>query len=354
MSLLERLKAEIAQDGPISVAAYITRCLHDPLDGYYATRPALGERGDFITAPLVSQMFGELLGLWSAQIWAAMGSPPRVRLVELGPGDGTMMTDILRAARAVPTFQAAIEVWLVDQSGPLRAAQAEALLDHDIRWAASLSDLPADLPLIILANEFLDCLPVSQFVKTSGGWKERRVGLDDDGALAFRLAPGPAFLMAGDQPLGCVFSQSAALADAAIAVSRLTAATPCAALFIDYGGLADCFGDTLQALRGHAKEHPLAHPGEADLTVRVDFSAFIDMAVADGAAAATLVTQAAFLRALGVEARAAALTARNPDRAALVRRQLDRLIGEDQMGELFKACCLHSAGLAPPGFETAP
>jgi NADH dehydrogenase [ubiquinone] 1 alpha subcomplex assembly factor 7 len=354
MSLLERLKAEIAQDGPISVASYMFRCLHDPLDGYYATRPALGERGDFITAPLVSQMFGELLGLWAAEMWAAMGSPSRVRLVELGPGDGTMMSDILRAARAVPDFQAAIEVWLVDQSDPLRAAQAETLQDHDIRWAAGLEDLPTDLPLIILANEFLDCLPVNQFVKTGGGWKERRVGLDDGGALAFGLAPGPAFHMAGDQPLGWVLSRSGALADAALAVSRLIATTPCAALFIDYGSLADGFGDTLQALRGHAKEDPLAHPGEADLTVRVDFSAFIDKAVADGAAAQPLVTQAAFLRALGVEARAAALADRNPDRAARVGRQLERLIGEDQMGELFKVCCLHSPGLQPPGFGAAP
>lgn len=350
MSLLERLKAEIAQDGPISVAAYMTRCLHDPLDGYYATRPALGERGDFITAPLVSQMFGELLGLWAAEMWAAMGSPPRVRLVELGPGDGTMMSDMLRAAKAAPGFLAAAEVWLVDQSDPLRAAQARTLKEHDIRWAARLEELPADLPLIILGNEFLDCLPVNQFVNTAGGWRERRVGLSEDGALVFGLSRGLALPVEGNHPLGAVCAKSAALADAALAISRLIAAAPCAALLIDYGAADDRFGDTLQALRGHAKEDPLAHPGEADLTVRVDFGAFMETA-ADAGAQAQLTTQADFLRALGIEARAAALAARNPDRASLVARQLERLIDDEQMGQLFKVCCLHAPGLSPPGFE---
>jgi NADH dehydrogenase [ubiquinone] 1 alpha subcomplex assembly factor 7 len=183
MSLLDRLRAQIAQDGPISVAEYFTRCLHDPRDGYYATRPALGEGGDFLTAPGVSQMFGELIGLWLLETWNRMGRPAPVRLVEMGPGDGTLISDILRAARLLPGFLEAADLWLVEVSPPLRAVQAATLADAPLtpRWADRLDAVPADAPLLLVANEVLDCLPARQFVRTDGGWAERMVGLDEAG-----------------------------------------------------------------------------------------------------------------------------------------------------------------------------
>ncbi|MBS0411014.1 MAG: SAM-dependent methyltransferase, partial [Proteobacteria bacterium] len=177
--LLRRLIAEIAADGPIGVGAYMARCLHDPADGYYATRPALGDAaagGDFITAPLVSQMFGELIGLWAAGVWMDLGSPSRVILAEAGPGDGTLMADMLRAARAAPGFLDAAEVWLVETSAPLRRLQAERLGSAVAGWASRIEDLPADAPLILVSNELLDCLPTDQFVRGADGrWAERRV-----------------------------------------------------------------------------------------------------------------------------------------------------------------------------------
>ncbi|MGE5502370.1 MAG: SAM-dependent methyltransferase, partial [Ignavibacteriales bacterium] len=186
MSLLERLRAEIAQTGPLTVAEYMHRCLHDPRDGYYATRPALGAEGDFITAPLLSQMFGELLGLWAVEVWQRLRSPGRVLLVEVGPGDGTLMSDVLRAARVAPGFLEAAEVWLVETSEPLQARQRERL--GDLHWAADLSQIPSDAPVILIANELLDCLPANQFVRTERGWGERMVAASQDG-LEFGLRP---------------------------------------------------------------------------------------------------------------------------------------------------------------------
>jgi len=322
----------------MSVADYMTACLHDPDHGYYATRPGLGADGDFITAPHVSQMFGELLGLWAAEVWTRLGRPARVRLAELGPGDGTMIGDVLRAARTAPGFLEAAEVWLVETSEPLRAAQAAAA--PTARWVRSVAELPTDAPVIILANEFLDCLPIRQWVRGDLDWMERRVGLGSDGALAF--------LAGGD-----VRESSEALVGLGQAVGALVTRASGAALFIDYGRDAPGEGDTLQALRGHARENPLANPGVADLTAHVDFPAFLAAAAGAGALASPIRGQGDFLRALGVETRAAVLVRARPDRAGVIARQLDRLVAPDQMGVLFKAACVHSPGLAPPGLEVA-
>ena len=186
MSLKDRLADEIALDGPITVAEFMTRCLQDPREGYYATRPALGERGDFITAPLVSQMFGELIGLWAVETWMRLGSPDRFHFVEVGPGAGKLMSDALRAARVRPAFLDACDLVLIDPSGPLRAEQAKALahVDVDPRWGASLDAIDPDAPIVLVANEVLDCLPARQFQKTEDGWAERRVGLSELGDLA--------------------------------------------------------------------------------------------------------------------------------------------------------------------------
>ncbi|MDB5466744.1 MAG: hypothetical protein JWQ46_1506, partial [Phenylobacterium sp.] len=305
MSLRDRLAEQIAQGGPISVAQYMTACLHDPEFGYYATRPALGADGDFITAPLVSQMFGELIGVWAASAWEMMGRPAKVRLVEMGPGDGTLMSDLLRAARHAPGFTQAAEVWLVELSEPLRRRQRERL-DADVRWAATLDEAPTGAPILVVANELLDCLPARQFVRTPVGWAEQVVGLDADGSLAFGVAATPAAGLLPDAAVGAVYEQSAAQAALGAELGRRVVADGGAALLIDYGRAEPGFGDTLQALRRHQKVDPLACPGEADLTVHADFPAVLAAAEAQGAATAIL-TQAAFLARMGVGERAEAL-----------------------------------------------
>lgn len=384
-ALLGRLKAQIAQDGPISVPEYFTRCLHDPRDGYYANRPALGAGGDFITAPGVSQMFGELVGLWLMETWDRLGRPATFRLVEMGPGDGTLMSDILRAARLLPAFLDAADLWLVEVSPVLRAAQRDKLSGASVRWADRLEEVPAGAPLLLVANELLDCLPARQFVKTADGWAERVVGLGEDGELAFglrSLSPsprrgggGPAQPVEGataslppDAPSNTSWSPSPALAGEELALGSILESSPAqaalgselghrvardggAALLIDYGRAAPEAGDTLQALRAHRKEGPLDSPGQADLTVWADFPSVLDAARQAGASAPPVITQGEFLRALGIEARAQALAAARPDRADTLARQLDRLTGAAQMGDLFKVACLSAPGLNPPLFE---
>ncbi|WP_312165859.1 class I SAM-dependent methyltransferase [Phenylobacterium sp.] len=351
MSLRDRLTAQIRASGPMSVAQYMHACLHDPDFGYYATRPALGEAGDFITAPLVSQMFGELLGLWAVETWTRLGRPAQFRLVEMGPGDGTLMSDLLRAARLSPEFSEAADVWLVEVSQPLRDRQRQTLGDH-VSWAAALDEVPAGAPLILIANELLDCLPARQFVRTEKGWAERMVGLDDAGALAFGLAGAPA--VERPAPVGAILEHSAAQAALGDALAARIVADTGAALLIDYGRAIPGFGDTLQALRRHRKESPLANPGEADLTVHADFPAVLAAASAQGAQTPQILTQGELLVRLGIGARAEALANARPDLGDLIERQLERLVSPDQMGDLFKAACIHSAGFEPPAFESLP
>ncbi len=355
MTLGDRLRAEIAATGPISVADYMARCLFDPSGGYYATRPALGEDGDFITAPLVSQMFGELIGLWAAETWSRLGRPARVLLVEMGPGDGTLMSDALRAASLAPDFLAAAELWLVEPSAPLRDLQASALAGASLSpgWSHDLSEIPGGAPVILIANELLDCLPARQFVRVGEAWAERMVGLDDAGALAFGLRPTvrPEGAPADLEP-GLIWEVSLAQQVVGIDVGERVTQDGGAALFIDYGRDAPGPGDTLQALRRHAKVNPLADPGEADLTVWADFPLFLESAREAGAATG-LLDQGTFLRRLGVDQRAMTLSAARPDRADTIARQLARLIEPDQMGALFKAAAIWSKDSpAPPGFET--
>jgi NADH dehydrogenase [ubiquinone] 1 alpha subcomplex assembly factor 7 len=386
-ALLGRLKAQIAQDGPINVPEYFTRCLHDPRDGYYANRPALGSEGDFITAPGVSQMFGELIGLWLMETWDRMDRPAPFRLVEMGPGDGTLMSDILRAARLLPAFLEAADLWLVEVSPVLRAAQKDKLTGASAQWADRLEEVPAQAPLLLVANELLDCLPARQFVKTPEGWAERVVGLGEDGELAFglrslnpsslgevaRRAGGGAFSAAAasdilqslptpsasptpppwgeDLHVGAILESSPAQAALGTELGHRLARDGGAALLIDYGRASPEAGDTLQAIRAHAKEGPLDNPGQADLTVWADFPSVLDAARQAGAHAPPVIGQGDFLRALGVEARAQALAAARPDRADTLARQLDRLTGAAQMGDLFKVACLSAPGLHPPLFE---
>ncbi len=334
--LRQKIARTILETGPMSVAAFMGACLNDPEYGYYATRPAIGGAGaDFLTAPEASQMFGELIGLWAAHHWSsAMGAPCPVHLIELGPGSGALMADALRAARVAPAFFDAAQVTFVETSAPLRAAQKAKV--PGARWAQSLQEAPQG-PCIIIANEFLDCLPIRQFVRTPEGWREKLVGVDDQGALAFGLG---AVLALAAQITGDVYEMAPALPAFMSARSEhMHANAPAAGLFIDYGSFAPEGADTLQALRAHAKEHPLATPGEADLTAHVDFSAVRQLGEAAGLEVAFATTQAEFLRGLGIEARAEALARANPERGARIARETHRLTAQEEMGDLFKVIC---------------
>ncbi len=356
MSLKDRLAREIALTGPMTVADYVTRCLHDPQDGYYATRPAIGATGDFITAPMVSQMFGELIGLWAVEVWQRLGAPERVRLVEVGPGDGTLMADALRAARLAPDFLQAVDLILIEPSAPLREAQARMLADSDLhpRWVSALDRIETDAPVILIANEVLDCLPARQFVKTEDGWAERRVGVSDDGDLLFGLTKITGGFKRPDY--GVEPGQTIEISDQQAGFGRdlaqLVKAASGAALLIDYGRSKAGAGDTLQGLRRHQKVDPLTDPGEVDLTQWADFPAVLEAAIHAGAEITGCLGQGEFLRLLGIEHRAERLKAGRPDAAPVIDRQLERLTGDDQMGTLFKACAIFSPrALVVPGFE---
>jgi SAM-dependent MidA family methyltransferase len=354
MSLSAKLVRLIRADGPMTVEAYMRHCLHDPEFGYYATRPRLGAEGDFITAPLVSQMVGELIGLWAVDAWTRLGQPAPFRLVEMGPGDGSLISDLLRAARVVPTFRAGVELWLVETSGPLIERQRERLAAQSANWAESLAEVPAGAPLVLVANELLDCLPARQFVRTGAEWAERRVGLGATGALSFGLSPAPnGFLPPPgleDLPRGALVEVSPAQEALGAEVGARVAADGGVALFLDYGRDRPEPGDTLQALRAHRKVDVLVSAGKADLTVHADFPAFAAAARAAGAETTAITGQGKFLRALGLDLRAQVLASARPDQADAIARQVHRLTDPGEMGTLFKVVCVHQRGLEVAGF----
>jgi SAM-dependent MidA family methyltransferase len=347
------LEAEIRRiiemDGPIPVSRYMELCLGHPTLGYYITRDPLGQAGDFITAPEVSQMFGELIGVWAATVWRQMGSPAQVNLIELGPGRGTLMADTLRAASTMPDFRAALSVHLVETS-PVLQAEQEKTLRGAATWHARLETVP-DGPAIAVANEFVDALPVDQFVKDRG-WHLRMVGLAEE-KLAFMVAPEA---MPGtdsvEAPAGTVLERRQ---DAPIALfARRIAREGGAALIADYGHVTSAFGDTLQAVRGHRYADPLTDPGDADLTTQVDFAALARTARREGATTYGPVTQGEFLLRLGIEARAARLKQNaTPKQAADIDAALARLTSPDEMGELFKVLAIaHPQPGTLPGFDS--
>ena len=346
------IRAMIEAEGPIGVDRYMMLCLQHPRHGYYITREAIGR--DFVTAPEVHQMFGELVGLWAAQVWLDMGSPAPLRLVELGPGRGTLLADALRATRIVPGFHKAARVHLVETSPLLREAQAAKLGGGvGVTWHAAPDDVPAG-PAIMLANEFFDALPVRHYLRGADGWHERVVGLDAAGALAFG-ASAERVAMAGPagRPGDILEVGHAALAAITTLAGRI-AREGGALLALDYGHAASGLGETLQAVRGHAFADVLAAPGEADLTAHVDFAALGRAAIAAGARAYGPVEQGAFLGRLGIFARADALKrSATPEQAAAVDAALARLTAaESSMATLFKAMAVVAPGAAPPpGFE---
>lgn len=332
----------IVRTGPMPVSRYMNICLTHPEYGYYVTRDPLGRQGDFITAPEISQMFGELIGLWAASVWHAMDSPAKVQLIELGPGRGTMMADALRALRILPAFRDAIDVHLVEVSPSLRAIQRDTLADEKVQWHDRLEDIPPGAA-IILANEYFDVLPVHQAVKTETGWHERLVAIDDD-IFVFTAAkePMPRFeVLLPPQvraaPEGAIFEWRPATE--IMTLARRVRDHGGAALIIDYGHIRSDAGDTFQAVAKHNFTSPLKSPGTADITAHVDFQALARAAEGIGAKVHGPVEQGVFLNRLGIDTRAQALIKHsNAQTAGEIAGALKRLVGSGHkgMGSLFK------------------
>ncbi|WP_119678046.1 class I SAM-dependent methyltransferase [Indioceanicola profundi] len=354
--LADFLRRQIRQTGPMTVAEWMALCLGHPRHGYYMTRDPLGAAGDFTTAPEISQMFGELLGLWAAQCWLQSGQPDPVHLVELGPGRGTLMADALRATRRVPGFHQALRVHLVETSHTLRERQRQTLAGVEVTWHDRLAEVPAG-PLLLLANEFIDALPIRQFERTTRGWAERKVGLDEEDSFTFLLDPRPGDTLVPPALRNADIGAVVEICPAGQAVAREAgerlAAHGGAALFIDYGYAGPSAGDTLQAMRGHAYAPLLEAPGEADLTAHVDFTALAEAARAGGAKSWGPVEQGSLLQSLGIAHRAASLKrVAAPDQADGIDAALDRLTGDAGMGRLFKALAVTGPDTsAPAGFE---
>ncbi|WP_153768067.1 class I SAM-dependent methyltransferase [Labrenzia sp. CE80] len=354
--LKTRIKQRIAAQGPMTVADYMATCLGDPQSGYYTTRQVFGREGDFTTAPEVSQMFGELIGAFCLQAWERMGSPKSFQLVELGPGRGTLMSDLLRTAALRPAFIKAAELTFVEMSPKLRKQQEKKLAESGLqpRFAERPDQIESG-PLIVVANEFFDALPIHQFVKTASGWLERLVGLDDAANLGFGL--GAARLADQDLPTSAALApdgsvletQPAANAIAEEIGARIAKDGGCA-LFVDYGYLQPAPGDTLQALFKHSYDDVFARPGEADLTAHVNFEALTTAATRAGAVAFPPLEQGEFLLRLGLLERAGALGAgKSHLQQEGIRDAVERLAAPNQMGQLFKVLALSNtpAPLSP-------
>ena len=354
------LKRLIAIDGPMPLTQYMGLCLTDPVHGYYVTRDPFGAGGDFTTAPEISQMFGELIGLWTASVWLQLGSPDRVHVVELGPGRGTLMADALRAARVVPGFVAAARVDLVETSPLLRQRQKAALkiFADRMRWHQHFGDV-SGAPLIVIANEFFDALPVHQTVRTPDGWHERMVGLDRDGQLTLALHPEPLRGFEGTLPPSLRRAPLGAIREwrsdeLIVEIAQRIVEARGAALIIDYGEIESGLGDTLQAVGRHRHVGVLHSPGEVDLTAHVDFAALGRAAAKAGARVCGPLAQGAFLTRLGINERAATLKAASPGRACEIDAGLARLTadGPDGMGDLFKVIAVADQQLGSlPGLE---
>jgi SAM-dependent MidA family methyltransferase len=351
-ALAERIAQLISADGPLSVAQYMTICLHDPQAGAYAARQAIGR--DFTTSPEISQTFGELVGLWVVQSWHDQGRPQRPRLVELGPGRGTLMSDALRAINAAaPEFLDDADVVLVEASPVLQAVQREKLKMSavEIEWVEHFDPSLVDRPLFLIANEFFDCLPVRQFVKTERGWCERLV-IVKDGELAFALAPIPSSgipVDRADVPDGAVYEVVPAALALAELIGQAVASKGGAALIVDYGYTEPGMSETLQALSSGQYVDVLAEPGDSDLSAHVDFTALAGAGREGGAQVFGPVTQCNFLADLGIGPRAERLMIANPLQGRAIAEAVDRLVNPAMMGLLFKVI-----GLAPQTVHVLP
>ena len=349
MSLAQKLSKRILKDGPLSLDEFMGAALGDREFGYYMTRDPFGARGDFITAPEISQVFGELIGLWCAAFWLQIESPATVHLVELGPGRGTLMKDALRAIKSVPEFAKSLEVHLVEMSPVLQKIQSETLEEcgYDIHWHTHIEDLPEGVT-ITLANEFFDALPIRQFIRAQAGWCERLVALNSKDQFEFSTSPeamppeqvgiNPELV---NSPIDSIVETCQPAQTIIKALSRRLQAYGGAALIIDYGYLKSEVGETLQAVSDHRFADILQNPGEQDLTAHVDFSALAQSAQGEGAKSYGPIQQGQFLQALGLDIRIAKLTnATTPAQTYDIKTAARRLTAEDQMGTLFKVMAI--------------
>lgn len=355
-ALADHLRRLVAVDGPMPVSRFMAEALTHPTLGYYASRDPFGRDGDFITAPEISQMFGELIGMWCAHGWQQLGQPSAFLLVELGPGRGTLMADAIRACRGVPGFLDAVDIRLVEVSPALREQQRNALAGIDITWHADIAELP-DAPLLLIANEFFDALPIRQFQRHDDHWHERLINAGPAG-LAYVLSPQPVAdkllpPAVRQAPPDSIVELSPARAGVMTEIAARMTAAGGLGLVVDYGYARTAPGDTLQAVKGHARHPVLQAPGTADITSHVDFQALTEAAVSAGAAAHGPLPQGRFLERLGIAARAAALSVKaTPAQAAAIESATARLTGADQMGVLFKVLAVTSTNMpVPAGFE---
>ena len=344
--LANKIRNLIQQTGPLKISDFFSLCLADPDHGYYQSREPFGQAGDFITAPEISQLFGEMIGVFLVQAWHAQGAPENTRIVEIGPGRGTLMSDALRViSRLAPELYEHATIHMVETSERLRNVQRQTLvrIKQRISWHDAFEEIPAGFTLMV-ANELFDAIPIRHFVKTRDGFCERMVGLDDTGALAFGLGPGgldTSLLPIPEAAVreGEVFEISPARVAVMQAVAAKIVRDGGTALIIDYGHLVTGFGDTLQAVYQHEFDPPLARPGEADLTSHVDFQVLAEAAAAAGAHVHRPLTQGDFLLGLGILERAGALgTGRDSLTQATITDAVNRLAGEGEgrMGALFK------------------
>ncbi len=351
-SLAELIDMQIRANGPMSIASYMSLCLTHPRHGYYKKTDPLGANGDFVTAPEISQMFGELIGFFLVNLWQQMKQPLSFTLLELGPGRGTLLQDALRVAGKADGFLNAMHLQLFETNEALRAGQQQRLGVYSPYWADEIDALSDD-PLLVVANEFFDALPLRQFVRTNDGWHERLVGLRGDNRM-FGLSPTPIHPSAMPEAIrdaepGAVYEVSAAATDVMGRLARPVARLGGAILAIDYGYARTQTGETLQAVSRHTFADPLAHPGAADLSAHVDFGSLGEAAKTAGLIAHPVTAQGDFLRRLGIAERAEMLARANPGEADNIARALERLTGPSQMGDLFKVFAATSPGLAPPG-----
>lgn len=343
----------------MTIAAFMADALGHPRHGYYMASDPLGREGDFVTAPEISQMFGELIGLWCAEVWRLMGQPAPFHLVELGPGRGTLMADASRAAKVLPGFNGAAAVRFVDTSPALRARQRSTLGRPDVTWHDDLGGVPQG-PTILIANEFFDALPIHQFERTADGWRERLIAISGDRfVLTLSRHPSPSEILIPElhrsaAPVGSVVEVSPASVSIMKTIAERLEQDGGAALLVDYGHAEHRTGATLQAVRRHERHDFLTDPGTADLTAHVDFATLAAMAQPHTAVYGP-VTQGAFLRGLGIELRAQQLLRRATDaQRGAIEAAKRRLIDPAEMGTLFKVLAVCDRDLAaPPGFETA-
>lgn len=351
--LAKTLINRIAADGPISVGEYIHSCLYDRKHGYYRTQNAIGRGGDFITAPEISQIFGELIGIWGIAVWQSMGQPSGLKVIELGPGRGTLLADAWRSFQLVPEFAADLTVHCVEVSPVLREQQAatfETAGVPRVTWHEDLDSI-ASGPAVLIANEFLDTFPVQQFV-FDGKWHERMIGLNERGQLNFITGPSRPDLsipISSPSP-GDIFETMPGLGGFTETLARRASPnSPMAALFIDYGHDRTAVGETLQAVQGHESVPALHDPGQCDLSAHVDFEAFAQLAIEAGLARSPVLTQSRFLSAMGILERARALASGSaPAQINSIESAVARLITEPGMGSMFKAIAIHSPHVPLP------